>query len=91
MTDFAVGDRVEYTYKNGDLSGPRAGDIGTVVRIINVETMVGVQFDSEFRGGHSAGWCGEDGRCWYCCNGNLKLIKEDEFDELSDAEIIALI
>ena len=89
MTDFAVGDRVEYTYENGNLAGPRAGDIGTVVRIINMETMVTVRFDSKFRGGHSAGGCGEDGRCWYCCNGNLKLI--GEFNELSDAEISALI
>lgn len=91
MTDFVVGDRVEYANGNGYLKGPRAGDIGTIIHIIDMNTMVTVQFDNTFWGGHSAEGRGKGGHCWHCVNANLKLIKEDEFDELSDAEISALL
>lgn len=91
MTDFVVGDRVEYANENGYHRGPRAGDIGTVIHIIDMSSSVTVQFDNAFPGGHSAERRGKGGHCWHCVNANLKLIKEDEFDELSDAEISALI
>ena len=91
MTDFVVGDRVEYANENGYNRGPRAGDIGTVILITDMSTMVTVQFDNTFPGGHSAERRGKGGHCWHCVNASLKLIKEDEFDELSDAEISALM
>ena len=91
MTDFVVGDRVEYINGNGYRKGPHIGDTGTVIRIFDMETAVTVQFDNLFSGGHSAERHGKDGHCWHCVNANLKLIPEDEFDELSDAEISALI
>ena len=91
MTDFVVGDRVEYVNENGFPRGPRAGDIGTVILITDMSSSVTVQFDNTFPGGHSAERRGKGGHCWYCVNTNLKLINEDGFDELSDAEISALI
>lgn len=91
MTDFAVGDRVEYTNENYYRKGPRAGDIGTVIRIIDMDTCVTVQFDDSINGGHSADGHGMDGHCWRCVNANLERIKEDKPTELSDAEISALL
>lgn len=91
MTDFAVGDRVEYTNENDYRKGPRAGDIGTVIRIIDMDTCVTVQFDDPIDGGHSAEGHGVDGHCWHCVNANLKRIKEDEFNEPNDEEISALL
>lgn len=91
MTDFVVGDRVEYTNENGYLRGPRAGDIGTVIYVSDPNYEVTVQFDNKFFGGHSAQGRGKGGHCWHCVNASLKLIKEDGFDELSDAEISALM
>lgn len=91
MTDFAVGDRVEYTNENYYRKGPRAGDTGTVIRIIDMDTYVTVQFDDPIDSGHSAEGHGMDGHCWHCVNANLERIKEDEFSELIDAEISAFL
>lgn len=91
MTDFVVGDRVEYANENGYNRGPRTGDIGTVILITDMSSSVTVQFDNTFPGGHSAGRRGKEGHCWHCVNTHLRLINENEFDELSDAEISALI
>ena len=91
MTNFAAGDRVEYTNENYYRKGPRAGDVGTVIRIIDMDTCVTVQFDDLLVGGHSADGRGMDGHCWHCVSVNLERIKEDESSELIDAEISAFL
>lgn len=83
MTDFAN----ENYYRKG----PRAGDIGTVIYVSDPRYSVTVQFDSPVDGGHSAEGRGTDGHCWHCVNANLERIKDDEPNELSDAEISALL
>ena len=51
MDDFVVGDLVEYIGELNGVYGPRAGSIGTVVRIRNLELqcpILSIQFDTPY-------------------------------------------
>lgn len=94
LNGFVVGDLVEYIGELNGVYGPRAGNIGTVVRIRNPELQqptFSIQFDCPIRGGHSAGGHGLPGHCWNCGAHRLRRVEEDKISELSDTEINALI
>ncbi len=92
MTDFIVGDRVEFVGVSGTY-GPRNGYAGTIVhrRLELTRTIFSVQFDELIHGGHSAGGRGEPGYCWNLPASALRLVGEIDFAEIDDTEINALI
>lgn len=92
MTDFIVGDRVEFVGVSGTY-GPRNGCAGTIVhrKPELARTIFSVQFDELIHGGHSAGGIGEPGYCWNLPASALRLVGEIDFAEIDDTEINALI